>query len=78
MNAIALQKLWNYIQGLNLDEGSRNWLADHLREPDCETETPVSYTCAEMREILKERVSDIEKGNYVPVEDFLDEMQTWG
>jgi hypothetical protein len=30
MNAISLNNLWTYIQGLTLTPGNRKWLADHL------------------------------------------------
>ena len=32
MNAISLNNLWSYLQGLELTANNKNWLADHLYE----------------------------------------------
>ncbi len=32
MNAVSLNNLWTYIQGLTLTASNRKWLADHLYE----------------------------------------------
>ena len=34
MNAVSLNNLWNYIQGLSLTASNRKWLAEKLIEPD--------------------------------------------
>ena len=32
MNAISMNNLWNYLQGLSLSANNRRWLADRLME----------------------------------------------
>ena len=32
MNAISLNNLWNYLQGLSLTASNQRWLASHLTE----------------------------------------------
>ena len=32
MNAISLNNLWSYLQGLSLSMDNQRWLADHLLE----------------------------------------------
>ena len=32
MNAISLNKLWSYLQGLSLSASNQRWLASHLME----------------------------------------------
>ena len=32
MNALSLNNLWSYIQGLTLTTSNKKWLADHLYE----------------------------------------------
>ena len=32
MNAVSLNNLWTYLQGLTLTAGNKKWLADHLNE----------------------------------------------
>ena len=33
MNAIAMNNLWSYLQGLSLTASNRKWLAERLVEP---------------------------------------------
>ena len=39
MNAISLNNLWTYLQGLTLTTSNKKWLADHLYEAVQEEET---------------------------------------
>ena len=32
MNAVSLNNLWSYLQGLSLTASNQRWLADHLRK----------------------------------------------
>jgi hypothetical protein len=34
MNAVSLNNLWTYIQGLSLTASNRKWLAEKLIEPE--------------------------------------------
>ena len=38
MNAISLNNLWSYLQGLSLTSSNRRWLAEHLIEEAERTE----------------------------------------
>jgi hypothetical protein len=42
MNAVSLNNLWTYIQGLTLTASNRKWLADHLYESVKEESTLMS------------------------------------
>ena len=33
MNAISMNNLWNYLQGLSLSSSNRRWLAERLMNP---------------------------------------------
>lgn len=33
MNAVSLNNLWNYLQGLSLTASNRKWLSERLTEP---------------------------------------------
>lgn len=37
MNAISMNNLWNYLQGLSLTASNRKWLAEKLVEPQADT-----------------------------------------
>jgi len=36
MNAISMNNLWNYLQGLSLSASNRQWLAERLMNPSKE------------------------------------------
>jgi len=36
MNAISMNNLWNYLQGLSLSASNRQWLAERLMDPNKE------------------------------------------
>ena len=38
MNAISMNNLWNYLQGLSLTASNRKWLAEKLIEPQSSTD----------------------------------------
>lgn len=53
MTTFALNKLWNYLQGLMLSQSEREWLVRKLSEPvekiaDIEKEEPVSQTLKDL------------------------------
>ena len=39
MNAISMNNLWSYLQGLSLTASNQRWLANHLMEAAERTET---------------------------------------
>lgn len=39
MTSVALNNLWNYLQGLQLSQKNRQWLADKLTETKSATKT---------------------------------------
>ena len=36
MNAVSMNNLWNYLQGLSLTASNRKWLAERLVEPQAD------------------------------------------
>lgn len=77
MTTAAMNNLWNYIQGLNLSQRNRTWLAERLQEPKCKSVQPKSYSLQEMQEILPHRMEQYEKGEYEDYQTVSEEMQTW-
>ena len=57
MNAIAMNNLWSYLQGLSLTASNRKWLAKRLVEPT--TDTVMSDD--EIREGLSEAFQQLEE-----------------
>jgi hypothetical protein len=57
MNSIAMNNLWNYLQGLQLTASNRKWLADKL------TQTPVQSVMSddEIRDGLTESFKQLEE-----------------
>ena len=43
MNAISLNNLWSYLQGLTLTASNKKWLADHLYESARIEERPMTH-----------------------------------
>ena len=60
MNAISLNNLWNYIQGLSLTANNRRWLADRLIETPSDTVMEDN----EIRKDMKEAFSKIDGINF--------------
>jgi len=57
MNAVSLNNLWTYIQGLTLTASNKKWLADHLYEAAKAEEKKPTYeeALAEAARIRKEK-----------------------
>ena len=57
MNAISLNNLWSYLQGLTLTTSNKRWLADHLYESARIEERPMTREekLAEAARIRKEK-----------------------
>ena len=73
MNAVSLNNLWNYIQGLSLTASNtasnRKWLAEKLIEPDTNV-PPVLQTWEEAMSDLDESEKEFERGDVLTDEEF--------
>ncbi len=78
MNAISLNNLWSYLQGLTLTANNKKWLADHLYEAAKVEKTAAQSkeeTLAQIDKALKE-FKLIQEGKLQtrPVEELLNEL----
>ena len=62
MNAVSMNNLWAYIQGLSLTASNRKWLAERLIEVD-RTTPPVLHTLEEALSDLDESEKEFERGD---------------
>ena len=72
MNAVSMNNLWSYIQGLSLTASNRRWLAERLTEP-LKEEAPVPPVLQTMEEALSdldESEKEFERGDVVSGDDF--------
>ena len=69
MNAVSLNNLWTYIQGLSLTASNRKWLAEKLIEPDTNV-PPVLQTWEEAMSDLDESEKEFERGDVLTDEEF--------
>ena len=69
MNAVSLNNLWNYIQGLSLTASNRKWLAEKLIEPETNV-PPVLQTWEEAMSDLDESEKEFERGDVISGEEF--------
>ncbi len=74
MNAVSLNNLWAYLQGLSLTAANRKWLAARLVEPASEAH-PTLQTWAEAMSDLDEAEKEFERGDVLSGEDFNAECQ---
>jgi len=74
MNAVSLNNLWTYLQGLSLTADNRKWLAERLVEPTAKAH-PVLQTWAEAMGDLDESEKEFERGDVLTGEDFNAECQ---
>jgi len=61
MNAVSMNNLWNYLQGLSLTASNRKWLAERLVEPEQKS----VMTDEEIKEGLKTafaQLKEVEEG----------------
>ncbi|MBO6186948.1 MAG: surface protein [Prevotella sp.] len=75
MNAISMNNLWNYLQGLSLTASNRKWLAERL----VEAESKPVMTDKEIKEGLKSaftQLKEVKEGYRVTrnAEDLLYEL----
>ena len=74
MNAVSMNNLWIYLQGLSLTASNRKWLADRLTEPATAT-PPVLHTYEEAMADLEESEKEFERGDILSGEQFNIECQ---
>ena len=74
MNAVSMNNLWNYLQGLSLTADNRKWLAEKLAEPLRQT-PPVMQTWEEAISDLDESEKEFECGDVLSGEEFNIECQ---
>lgn len=72
MNAVSLNNLWIYLQGLSLTASNRKWLAEKLIAPINEqTATPpMLQTWEEAMSDLDESEREFERGDVLSGEEF--------
>ncbi len=72
MNAVSMNNLWSYLQGLSLTASNRKWLAEKLIGPVKEkTATPpVLQTWEEAMSDLDESEREFERGDVISGDDF--------
>jgi hypothetical protein len=75
MNAISLNNLWSYIQGLSLTANNRRWLADRLIETPSDTVMEDNEIRKDMKEAFS-KIDGINKGTVETrdVEELLNEL----
>lgn len=81
MNAISLNNLWSYLQGLTLTASNKRWLADHLYESAKAEEKPLTNEekLAEAALIRKEKekalwadIPRMSKEDLIPSQEIFD------
>ena len=69
MNAVSMNNLWTYLQGLSLTASNRKWLAERLVEPETSV-PPVLHTFEEAIADLDESEKEFERGDVLTDEEF--------
>ena len=69
MNAVSMNNLWAYIQGLSLTASNRKWLAERLIEHDAKV-PPVLQTMEEALADLDESEREFECGDVLSGDEF--------
>lgn len=62
MNAISMNNLWNYLQGLSLTASNRKWLAEKLIEPQTSTDMNDEKIRQELTEAFQQ-LEEVKAGN---------------
>ena len=78
MNAVSMNNLWAYIQGLSLTVSNRKWLAEKLIAPteNRTTAPPVLQTWEEALSDLDESEREFERGDTLSGDEFNIQCQT--
>ncbi len=76
MNAVSLNNLWLYLQGLTLTADNKRWIADHLYEEARQEEEALSpYTMEEINARLDEAERQVAMGQLIDEEDIVKELE---
>ena len=75
MNAVSMNNLWMYLQGLSLTASNRKWLAEKLIEPSATSVPPILHTYEEAKADLEESEKEFERGEVLTGEQFNVECQ---
>ena len=62
MTTVALNNLWNYLQGLALTKKDRDWLAGKLQEPKINAKDPTYMTKEEFFANVDEALEQVKQG----------------
>lgn len=79
MNAISMNNLWNYLQGLSLSANNRRWLAEKLMENVEKVENDCVMTDEEIKEGIAlsfSQLKEVREGRRTTrkVEELLNEL----
>ena len=74
MNAVSMNNLWTYLQGLSLTASNRKWLAERLVEPFSAV-PPVLHTYEEAMADLDQSEQEFERGDVLTDEEFNNKCQ---
>lgn len=74
MNAVSMNNLWAYIQGLSLTASNRKWLAERLIAND-KPAPPVLQTMEEALSDLDESEKEFERGDVLTGDEFNGQCQ---
>ena len=75
MNAVSLNNLWVYLQGLTLTADNKRWIADHLYEQARQEEAVLPYTMEEINARLDEAERQVATGQLIDEEDIINELE---
>ena len=76
MTTVALNNLWNYLQGLALTKKDRDWLAGKLQEPKINAKDPTYMTKEEFFASLDEAEEQYRHGKCKTFSN-LEDMNAW-
>ena len=61
MNAVSMNNLWTYLEGLSLTASNRKWLADKLTEPRRESVMSAEEVKADLKEAFQQ-LKEVKEG----------------
>lgn len=74
MNAVSMNNLWTYLQGLSLTASNRKWLAERLVEPASKV-PPILHTYEEALADIDESEREFECGDVLTDKEFNNKCQ---
>ena len=70
MNAVSMNNLWLYLQGLSLTADNRKWLAEKLIAPVKQQTPPMLQTWEEAMTDIEESELEFERGDVLSADEF--------